>query len=159
MKKFRGKKRYFKNLWVETNIEYYDLNFEDGCWFDSWHTHLDFYGLGNSSSSLRREHIKAHMVLYKNILEKIQILDMPYQSWIELVDKDTEQDAVYLHTANPTSDNFPLKINNLTWDVPVPDYLKDLLDLNEFNIGQYKEGRNSYFIIQSKKMDNNYSLT
>lgn len=49
MKKFRGKKRYFRNLEKEASLEAHDLDFSDASWFDFWHTHLDFYGRGNES--------------------------------------------------------------------------------------------------------------
>lgn len=53
LKKFRGKKRYFRNLWEEVNT--FDLQLEhDSCVY-FWHTHLDFFGVGK----IRREHIKA----------------------------------------------------------------------------------------------------
>ncbi|MFG3613892.1 hypothetical protein [Rummeliibacillus stabekisii] len=42
MKKFRGKRRYFRNLWRETKVNNYDLKIEKDSWFDLWHTHLDF---------------------------------------------------------------------------------------------------------------------
>lgn len=56
MKKFRGKKRYFHNLLRELDVAHYDLDFGEEGWFDIWHTHLDFYGLGDNSLKLRREH-------------------------------------------------------------------------------------------------------
>jgi len=34
LKKFRGKKRYFRNLWQETIAEQYDLDFGKEGWFD-----------------------------------------------------------------------------------------------------------------------------
>jgi hypothetical protein len=151
LKKFRGKKRYLRNLWREAIVEGYDLDFSQDGWFDLWHTHLDFYGRGNSSVKIRREHIKAHITLYNSLLEKLQTLEKPYQSWIELVDKDASLDAVYMHTPNPNEDNFPLKIENISWNCAVPTYIKDLIDLNEYNIGYYKSESNKYYIIQSTK--------
>lgn len=40
LKKFRGKKRYFRNLWEEVNT--FDLQLDPDDWFDFFHTHLDF---------------------------------------------------------------------------------------------------------------------
>ncbi|MFJ7982493.1 hypothetical protein ACIQ1D_19770 [Lysinibacillus xylanilyticus] len=150
MKKFRGKKRYFHNLRRETKAEQYDLNFGKEGWFDLWHTHLDFYGFGNNSLKIRREHIKAYIALFYGLLEELQTLGKPYQSWIEIVDEDAGLDAIYIHTTNPNVDKFPLKIENLNWNCTVPKYLKDIIDLKDFNVGHYKwESYNSY-IIQSK---------
>lgn len=150
MKKFRGKKRYFRNLWRETKVEQYDLDFGNEGWFDLWHTHLDFYGFGDNSLKIRREHIKAYIALYNNLLEKLQQLGKPYQSWIQLVDEDAGLDAVYIHTPNPNEDNFPLKIENLNWDYIVPKYFKDLINSNEFNVRHYRWDSNNCYIIQSK---------
>ncbi|MGE6376464.1 hypothetical protein [Peribacillus muralis] len=149
MKKFRGKRRYFRDL-RELSVEQYNLNFGQEGWFDTWHTHLDFYGFGNNSVKIRREHIKAHIVLYNNLLDKLQTFDKPYQSWIELVDEDAGLDAVYVHTPNPNDDNFPLKIEDISWNCTIPKYFKDLINLNEFNVGHYEWETTNHYIIQSK---------
>ncbi|MBK7855281.1 MAG: hypothetical protein IPJ79_10575 [Bacteroidetes bacterium] len=36
----------------------------------------------------------------------------PYQVWIEIYEKDSSDDAVYIHTKNPNSDNFPLRVKS-----------------------------------------------
>ncbi|MFB7155699.1 hypothetical protein [Lysinibacillus sp. NPDC056232] len=150
MKKFRGKKRYFHNLSRELDVAHYDLDFGEEGWFDIWHTHLDFYGLGDSSLKLRRAHIKAHIILYNRLLKNLQVFEKPYQSWIELVDEDAGLDGVYIHTSNPNDNNFPLKLENIEWDYPIPKQYKDLINLNEFNVGHYTGESNHHFIIQSK---------
>lgn len=150
MKKFRGKKRYFRNLWRETKGELYNLDFGKEGWFDLWHTHLDFYGVGNNSLKIKREHIKANIALLYSLLEELQTLEKPYQSWIEIVDEDASLDAIYIHTPNPNEDNFPLKIEKLNWNCTVPNYLKDIIDLKEFNVGHYKWDSYNSYIIQSK---------
>lgn len=150
LKKFRGKKRYFRNLWRETTAEQYDLDFRKEGWFDLWHTHLDFYGFGNNKLKIRKEHIKAHLALYNSLLEKFDTLGKPYQSWIELVDEDAGLDAVYIHTPNPNNDNFTLKIENINCNCTVPKYFKGIINLNEFNVGHYKWESNNSYLIQSK---------
>lgn len=150
MKKFRGKRRYFRNLWRAVALGHYDLDFGNEGWFDLWHTHLDFFGVGNNSLKIRREHIKAHLALYKNLIEKLDTLDKPYQSWIKLDDEDAGLDAVYIHTSNPNEDNFPLNIENLNWNCIIAKSFKDLINLKEFNVGHYIWGSNGSYIIQSK---------
>lgn len=156
MKKFRGKKRYFRNLWskvtVEATIERYDqdLDFGNESWFDIWHTHLDFFGIGNISLKLRKEHIKAHLALYRNILIKLDSLEKPYQSWILLNDQDAGLDAVYIHTPNPNSDNFPLKIDNIVWNCNIPKFLSNVLNPKELNVGYKMWELSSGYIIQAK---------
>ena len=46
IEKVPWKKRYFRNLWRETKAERNNLDFGKEGWFDLWHTHLDFTGLG-----------------------------------------------------------------------------------------------------------------
>ncbi|WP_197229939.1 hypothetical protein [Lysinibacillus sphaericus] len=85
----------------------------------------------------------------------LQLLDVSnnwgaVQSWVGLVDKDAGLDAVYIHTPNPNDDNFPLKLENIKWDCPIPKEYKDLINLNEFNVGLYTGESNNVLIIQSK---------
>ena len=150
LKKFRGKRRYFRNLSRAVSLEHNDLDFGNEGWFDLWHTHLDFCGVGNNSLKIRREHIKAHLAVYENLLDKLDTYDKPYQSWIKLDDEDAGMDAVYIHTSNPNENNFPFKIENLNWDCNIPKYFKDLVNLKEFNVGHYKWECNRSYIIQSK---------
>ncbi|WP_059173126.1 hypothetical protein [Bacillus sp. FJAT-27445] len=150
MKKFRGKRRYFRNLWSSATAEHFELDFGSEGWFDLWHTHLDFYGRGNSSLKIRKEHIRAHLALYKNLLEKLDTNEKPYQSWVQLNEEDAGLDAVYIHTPNPNEDNFPFKIEKLNWNCMIPEYLKDVINLEEFNVGYYTWESNGRFIIQSK---------
>ncbi len=98
---------------------------------------------------LRREHIKAHIILY-SLLENLQVFEKTYQSWIELVDEDAELDGVYVHTPNPNDNNFPLKLENIKWDCPIPKHYKDLINLDEFKVGYFTGESNNLFIIQSK---------
>ncbi len=66
LKKFRGKKRYFRKL--RSTVEHFQADVDDDSWYDYWHRHLDFCGLGNDSLKIRRAHIKAHILLYTRIL-------------------------------------------------------------------------------------------
>ncbi|WP_100486902.1 hypothetical protein [Sporolactobacillus pectinivorans] len=153
MKKFRGKKRYFRCLWRNANIDEYDLDFGHDGWFDFWHEHLDHDGRGDGHLRIRKEHIKAHLALYRSVLDKLKGFNKPYQSWIFVVDDDSAYDAVYIHSSNPYGD-FPWKIKNLNWNCAVPDYLQELINQEEFIVGycEDEEGSKSY-IIQSKNSE------
>lgn len=147
MKKFRGKRRYFRNLWRQTTTELSIVDFDEEGWFNLWHIHLDFYGYGNDGLKIRREHIKAHIALYNRLSERLSTFGKPYQIWMEFVEEDAGLDSVNIHTPNPAEDNFPLTIANVDWNCPVPKFLKDLINLNEWNVGHYKQvSTNSYFI-------------
>lgn len=96
MKKFRGKKRYFRQLWERTDVHTCYIELDNEAWFDFWHTHFDFWGLGNKSLKFRREHIKAHIAFYNNLLVELETLNKPYQSWVSIDVNDAGQDAVYI---------------------------------------------------------------
>lgn len=136
--KFRGKKRYFRELEIRGSGDQYNLDFSNDGWFDLWHTHLDFFGLGNIRPKFRKQHVNAHLALYKDLVKEMDTFEKPYQSWIEFDEKDASLDAVYIHTPNPNEDNFPLEITDFTLDSSIPDYLSDLINPEEFNVGYYK---------------------
>ncbi|MED0800993.1 hypothetical protein NST32_11865 [Bacillus sp. FSL L8-0215] len=75
LKKFRGKKRYFRHMWEEVNT--CDLKLVRDSWFYFWHTHLDFFGVGGNSLKIRREHIKAHIALYYRLLKQLEGFEKP----------------------------------------------------------------------------------
>ena len=148
MKKFRGKKRYFRNIWRRVNS--FRLELDSDSWFDFYHIHLDWEGVGNESVKIRREHIKAYFALYKKVLDELKMFDKPYQCWLFLDDDDAGQDAVFVHSPNPNKDNFPLKIEKLNWESNIPTTFSDLINQKQFEVGQLNIGYGDGFYIQSK---------
>ncbi|PPA68425.1 hypothetical protein [Jeotgalibacillus proteolyticus] len=149
MRKFRGKKRYFRNLWE--NVNTIDLNLGKESWFDFWHTHLDFLGVAEKSLKIRREHIKAHIALYNRLLKQLEEFEESYQAWFCVHDRQTYFDAVYVHSPNPNDDSFPHKIQELEWNCKLPDSFKDLIDIQKFNVACYKFDGEVVYYIQSKE--------
>lgn len=84
MKKFRGKRRYFRFMW--STIEAYDLQVNEEMWFAFKHHHLDFWGYGKTSGKLRRSHIQGHLALLDRMLEQLEMFPKPHQAWITLND-------------------------------------------------------------------------
>lgn len=133
MKKLRGVRRYFRNLHQRAST--YDLPFSESDWFDLWHTHLDFRGHGNKSGRYRREHLQAGREIFESIEDKAKAYPFPYQLWV-LVDRhDSSEDAVYVHTKNPNTDNFPYKYEGVSWSREAPDLLKGIYDQQGFEYG------------------------
>lgn len=172
MKKFRGKRRYFRNLKKEQNLDAYDLDFSDDSWFDFWHTHLDFDGYGNDSLKIRKKHIKSLFILLNNLNEKLKEWGHPYQIWVEISSNDSASDAVFVHSINPNETNFPYKIPHLCKnDIKLPEYLIDVINLSEYMISSYEteeydefeeddefeEGTDKRFVIQPLN-NQNYCL-
>ena len=61
MKKQRGLKRYYRNLAIQNDFEkweQFDFVKNSDNWFDLWHCHFDWKGLGNLSFKRRKPHIK-----------------------------------------------------------------------------------------------------
>ncbi|MGG0645041.1 hypothetical protein ABE021_14045 [Sporosarcina gallistercoris] len=154
MKKFRGKRRYFRNLSKEIALETCNLHCDKEAWFDLWHSHLDFSGYGNHSLRIRRKHIQAHIALYKNILKKLGTFEKPCQSWVHIDDEDASADAVFIHTPNPNEDNFPLKVEDVNWNCTIPTDFQDLINTEDFIVGQYKSQSEGGYIIQSRNQGN-----
>lgn len=152
MKKFRGKRRYFRNLKKDSLADSYNLDFGKDGWFDVWHTHLDFCGRGENSLKMRREHITAHMSLYEELLEKLETFEKPFQSWVLIEIEDAGADAVYIHTPNPNEDNFPLKEFETKSVESLPNYLTGLVDFNKFEIGLYCSNEGRGYVIQNRNL-------
>ncbi|GIO06277.1 hypothetical protein J31TS6_23050 [Brevibacillus reuszeri] len=96
MKKLRGKKRYYKNLLARAAN--YRLKLTEDYWFNMWHTHLDWSGVGNQGIKSRKQHISALFELHHNFLSQLQTFSQPYQIWITIHEKDSGQDAVFIHS-------------------------------------------------------------
>lgn len=139
MKKFRGKRRYFRNLQKEQQLSAYPLDFSPDSWFDFWHVHLDFHGYGNDSQKIRTAHIRALLHLMRELDTALHRWGQPYQVWIELSRLDAGTDAVFVHTNNPNDHNFPHTVPSLSNRTgPLPDYLQSI-DLKDYQIRLYEK--------------------
>ncbi len=79
-------------------------------------------------------------------------LNKPYQTWVCIHEEDTGADAVYIHTPNPNSDNFPANFDFIGEDCKLPNTFSDLIDPVHFNIGYYESEIEQVYYIQSKKL-------
>lgn len=140
MKKFRGKKRYFRNLKNETVFETHNLDFSDDSWFDFWHTHLDFYGRGNESIRYRKLHLQASYDLMMKLNARLHEWDQPFQIWMEISQHDAALDAVYVHSFNPNETPFPFEHKALQpFQETLPDYLTGWFNADAFMVSYYVE--------------------
>lgn len=138
MKKFRGKRRYFRNLQKEQQLSAHPLDFSPDSWFDFWHVHLDFDGRGNGHLKMRKAHVQALFHLMDELNAALQTWGQPYQIWIELSRQDAGRDAIFVHSKNPNDDNFPCSVPSLEESVgPLPNYLQSI-DLKYYQIRSYE---------------------
>lgn len=131
MKKFRGKRRYFRRMWAQ--IAETAIAIDEESWYAFSHTHLDFWGYGISSGKLRRTHVKGHLALLDKVIEQFEQSDRPYQAWINFNETHPEYDAVYKHTENPY-DEFPYNVSDAQETTVLPALYRDLIDVTKYRV-------------------------
>jgi hypothetical protein len=141
-KRFRHRKRYYRRLEREAAGFRIDV---DG-WFDLWHTHPDWRGDGNRSGRDRRRHLAAGFTIFRNLLRQARESGRPMQVFFAIEALDSAQDAVYVHTPNPNRDNFPVRLERFTWDVPPPVILREFLTEPGWQLGRLDRAPGSYVV-------------
>jgi hypothetical protein len=134
--RFRGKKKYFRR--VLRDAEVFRLATGPGCWWDHWHQHVDWPGWGNLSRKYRLAHVRALAIIFRKVVEATLEHPTPFQAWIFLDDDDAGQDAVYVHSPNPNSSNFPFR-PDATWaadEDPLHEMMTALLPGLSLRIGR-----------------------
>ena len=116
MKKQRGLRRYYKNLLKQNALDKATLlNLDDpDIWFDNWHLHFDWKGLGNNSFKRRKPHLDKLFRHFELLVEKTKALTLNFQLYAVVFDNDSSNDAVFMHTPNPNGSAFPIKMRDLS---------------------------------------------
>jgi len=117
IRKHRGLKRYYKNLATENDLHkatWLDFDQHGNC-FGNGHFHFDLKGYGNKSFNRRKPHLDK-LFRHFDILEaKTKQFEKDFQIFSILLDFSSDCDALFLHTSNPNSSQFPFKISDLTY--------------------------------------------
>lgn len=108
--KFRGKRRYFRNL----NKHMAEFQIPKSDWFNLWHKHIDRYGISRKSGRSRRQHEEALMILLENVANQMKGRGIPYQVWAQIWSRESENNAVFIHTPNPIT-KFPIPFVDVVW--------------------------------------------
>lgn len=132
MKKFRGKRRYFRRLSHESRFATHELSLAPDSWFNHWHTHLDFYGYGNKNIRVRRQHLQASLALMLDAEQHLRQANIPHQVWMTVSLDDAAFDSVAIHTQNPEGSAFPYMITDPVLDQSLPAWLSDILPMEQF---------------------------
>jgi hypothetical protein len=131
------KEKILDNIFFELNEE---------TWFDCLHFHSDWESEGNSDWVKREIYLNDLFSFYLIIKERLLNLPKDFQLFIIIDENDSGQDAVYVHTKNPNSDNFPIKVspssNTELFDLQLKDFI-DGLEM-ELLIEDINEGRQFY---------------
>lgn len=116
MKKHRGLKRYYRNL--ERQNEFHKitwLNLHDiNTWPENWHFHFDWRGYGNNSFKRRKPHLDRLFKHFQFLSKETKSLKSKFQLYAVILDFHSSSDALFLHTPNPYSSQFPFKVEDLS---------------------------------------------
>jgi len=133
--KIRGLRRYFLRLIKDA--KQFSISPSPDDWWDFWHYHSDWTGLGNISIRSRCEHLKALLLVFEKINSAKTQFTTPFQSWIILNCQDSSQDAVFLHTPNPNGTQFPALYPEISWGTKELDpILSEIAPYTCFTVGR-----------------------
>jgi len=133
----------------ESEIVLNNLDFTGGSnsWFDMWHTHMDWHGVGNKNWSRRKQYIQDLLEFYSELRNRLSNFHTKYQVWVFVHENDSANDAVYVHSPNPNAENFPFSINNIGGMEAKNQRLKAFLEGLGLDIIMYKHnGEISYYL-------------
>lgn len=148
LKKLRGMRRYYRKLL--TKVPTYKLELENDHWYDMWHMHVDWHGFGNRNARALDQHLKALFLTFENFQKQLKGWKRPHQTWVQVHEYDAGQNAVYLHTSNENTDNFPVDIKGVLWDAEVPPHLQRFMR-EPYGFGYFKWEEGIVYVIYSKE--------
>jgi len=120
-------------------------------WFDLWHVHPDFRSKANRARSLAAH---ATLQLLGVAEEHFAQRRAPIQIFATLCE-DTGSNAVYVHTPNPNSSEFPHRFPEASWGVALPDDLGSVNLSSKYEVAliDYPCGRE--FVVRTRERWNN----
>jgi hypothetical protein len=143
--KVRGSRGYYRSLRRQAE----NFRIDPRGWYDYMHWHADWPGMGNLAWRERREHLNALFTMFRRILAETASWTTPHQVWLHIDPTDSSQDAVYLHTANPNSENFPNTFAGVSWDAEVPERLRVFLTDAAWQFGR-GEDQWTHFVVRPR---------
>jgi hypothetical protein len=141
--KVRGRRRYYRTL--HRDAEAFVISPEGA--YDYTHWHVDWEGMGNLRWRERREHLAALFTTFRRLLAETAGWSAPHQVWLQIDACDSSQDAVYLHTPNPNSENYPNTFAGTQWGAEVPERLREFITEPSWQFGRH-EHRWTHFIVR-----------
>lgn len=148
MTKPKGRKALQRELDATVDEIVEGLSFDPEDWFEFWHAHLDWDGEGNSSPEARQPYLKALIILLQRLQQRLLSFPKPCQTWLYILEEDSGQDAVYLHSPNANRDNFPFEFDGVDFAAAAPDWVMALLPDNQYRLGRaVYEGSVIYYVV------------
>ncbi|MGI1806665.1 hypothetical protein ACRPK8_13140 [Exiguobacterium sp. TDN 0502] len=140
MQKFRGKRRYFKNLELEFKSFSSPSYVDSDDWFNDWHMHPDFYGHGNTSLRIRKAHLRIALRALHDMRQKLLENQIEHQIYMTIALEDASQDALHVHTPNPYETPFPFeRIRSFPLPSYIPTWVTELFPSTRYTIHESQE--------------------
>ena len=106
IRKHRGLKRYYRDLAIKDDLD-------KATWLDHWHLHFDWKGYGNNSFKRRKPHLDKLFRHFDMLVERTKKIKTDFQLYAVLLDMDSSNDALFLHSPSLNNSQFPFQISDL----------------------------------------------
>ena len=127
-----------------------DFSGGENSWFDFWHTHIDWDGEGNKNWNLRKVFLNKLLTEFQNVKSELKKYPNEYQTWILIDENNSEEDGIYMHTKNPNSENFPLKVKVEKKIKCSNQELSDFMKKTKLDIVGFEHEDGNYFYLSDK---------
>lgn len=116
MKRHRGLKRYYKNLYTQNDFEKITgLKFDDPYgWSAHLHLHFDRYRYGNNSVKRREPHLDKLFRHVDLLAEKINETQSGNKIYAIILDYSSSSDAIFIDRKNSVNENLTFKVEDLS---------------------------------------------
>jgi len=116
MKRHRGLKRYYKNLYIQNEFEKITgLKFDDPSgWPAQLHLHFDWYRYGNNSFKRREPHLDKLFRHFDLLVGKINEAQSDKKIYAIILDYNSGSDAIFIDRKNPVNENLTFTVEGLS---------------------------------------------
>jgi len=71
--------------------------------------------------------------------------------WLSIAaDRKVEQDALYIHSANPNGTPFPYPFPSADWNVPVPEFLVEFVHEETQQLGYFQYEAQPQYVVRQR---------
>jgi len=124
----------------------FKINIERKLWCNMWHTHFDWKGFGNISRFHRNRYLQVLFRCFCSVRAELKGLSRPYQVFITIHERDSGQDALFVHTPNPHT-TFPVVFSEHEFVDFVPPLLSPHVNLGQCRIGRFVGGDGMSYVV------------
>ena len=138
MKRFKPDKEKVRKLRIESSR--FRVNLEAKKWCDLWYTHFDWDGDGDAGWVMRRLYLNAVLRALNRARLELQGASTPYQLFAGIYPRSSGDDAIYVHTANPNSTEFPVQFEGTLEVQSLPPMFAHRIDLSFYRVLKTRQG-------------------